>query len=468
VQCKPHEFQKYKVVDGKPVLKYARDVVSITGEDWLKARPNLLAYVKRALEGELKVTFRPRMDVARNFKGDLFQYKEASMDLIISYDNTIDLEGADNPLFANNAVIHQFEIPKLLWKNVHGIYGRKFYYRAVISETSLTDIGNQIERMKSVVLNQGDVYVITHGDDQLCLVYNQDPKLYDGRVGHVFIEGDINDNDGSHVDEFYRLDYMTFVTRGEECVSAFAQLANPLFVANPNNIDQYAVLRRRYGMQMCSGSVHTTYGNSKMSMNVGLTLLLSNGEGYDMLARGVGMNVTTLLGGLEDVTFLSKNFYERSGRVQAYTDLASLLRKLGRATGDVFGSSRIPVDIRFDDHNEGVVKGWIHEPSSLLIDTLRRKYIDDRPKYKKIFGRWVRMNPLSNVKIGLKKYEIGEQDIAYVRHYYPDADFDIGISEYLTLIKMVEQANTFGDIIKSRFIDRIMARRYGMTPVVAP
>lgn len=466
VQCKPHEFQKYKIVNGKPVLKYARDVVSITDEDWIRAQPHLLAYVKKALEGELSISF--RREAIQTPSGRAFD--EESMILVVGYDCQPDLAASDNPLYARDDILKQFIIPPALWKNVDEcVFNRKFYYRAVISNTSLYDISNQIKRMKSKLINDGDVYVITHGDDQLCAVLNSDKTKYGGRTGVVFIEGDINDNDGSHVDDFYRLDYCTFVSRGEVPVEAFAQLANPLMVTNPNDISQYGLFRRRYGMQMCSGSVHTTYGNSKMSANVGLTLLFASGGSYEDLARGVGMTVTTLEGDLTDVTFLSKNFYSVGEDVFAYTDLASLLRKLGRATGDVNGSNKVPIDIRFDDHNSGVVKGWVHEPGSQILDVLRRKYIDEKPVYAKCFGVWIRTNPLSSIKMpSLQKIEMNDLEKAYIAHYYGPDEQDLGYSEYAALVNMCEQANTFGVIIKSRFIDRIMKRRYGMTPVIAP
>jgi len=397
-------------------------------------------------------------------------YSDESLYLLVSYDQNPELVGGDNPMYANNAITQQFVVPQLLWRNVDpAIFTRRFFYRAIISTTSLEDISRQMEHMRNRLLNDGDVYVITHGDDQLCAIMNTNPNKYNGRLGIVYIEGDINDNDGSHVDDFYRLDFLTFVSRGEVPTDAFSQLANPLLLTNPNDVEQYGIFRRRYGMQMCSGSVHTTYGNSKMSANVGLTLLFSDGAEYEVLARGVGMTVTTLVGNLTDVTFLSKNFYNVGENIKAYTDLASLLRKLGRATGDVFGSNKIPIDIRFDHHNEGVVKGWVHEPESMLLNSLREKYITSKPKYCKYFGMWIRTNPLTSFQVpNFRKVEFSNLELAYIDHYYSPDEKDLGLTEYQTLLDLICKADNYGVLIKSKFIDRIMQRRYGMTPVVTP
>jgi len=315
VQCKPHEFQKYKIIDGKPCLKYARDVVSITGEDWLSAQPHLLAYVKKSLEGKHRVSF-----------------LEEGNQIIVS----VEYDYHDHHLNRAQSLHKYYMVPKTLLDRFRDEGGyipknKSFHYRSIISGTDLDSLGTVLTEMEDTIkANHGDVYVITHGDDQLAAVYNDNPNRYCGRMGVVFIEGDVNDNDGSHVDQFYRLDYLTFVKRGEVPVIAFAQLANPLFLCNPNDLTQYALLRRTHGMQMCSGSVHTTYGNSKMSMNVGMTLFFNPELDYEAAARTVGMNVTSLVGGLTDVTFLSKNFYrDRSDKISCYTDFASLFAKWG-------------------------------------------------------------------------------------------------------------------------------------------
>lgn len=447
VQCKPHEFQKYKIKNGKPILKYARDVVSITNEDWIAAKPHLIAYVKKSLESEVRVSI---------FNRNNEWLVSASLQ---NHDQLLERD---------------YRIPLSITATVKESYlnhrvGKNFFYRAVISDTSLDTLASVLERMTEAVVNVGDVYVITHGDDQLCLVKNDDPLKYKGRCGHVWIEGDINDNDGSHVDDFYRLDYLTFVRRGETPVHAFSQLANPLMLANPNKPSQYGVFRRVHGMQMCSGSVHTTYGNSKMSANVGLCLYTNDGDDYTTMATSVGMNVTSVYGSITDVTFLSKNFYYSPSEdgtilsIKCYTDLASLLRKVGRCTGDVLGKHNIPCDVRFDDHNEGVVKGWVHEPDSLIIKLMRRKYIHEKPKHRKFFG----LHTTFSIRNPFNSYDkvMTDLDIGIIQHYYPD-EYDRGESEYLQLLKLIDENDTYGVLIKSSFIDRIMNRRYGMIPVI--
>lgn len=477
VQCKPHEFQKYKIIDGKPCLKYARDVVSITGEDWVAARPELLAYIKKSLEGKHTVTF----------------IQEGEQVVIsVEYDSTDSV--------GNSQSLHKYYLlpatlkKRLVEESGYIPLGNAFHYRSIIQGTDLTTLGTYMDEMYETVSSKpGDLFVITHGDDQLAAIYNTNPNRYDGRMGLVYIEGDINDNDGSHVDQFYRLDFLTFVKRGEAPVTPFAQLANPLFLCNPNDVTQYATLRRTHGMQMCSGSVHTTYGNSKMSMNVGMSLFFNPDLKYEDAARTVGMNVTTLIGGLTDVTFLSKNFYHPNGsrRICCYTDFASLLRKIGRATGDVIGKSNIPIDIRFDDHNEGIVRGWVHEPSSKVVEMMRRKYVHSRPRYKKIFGSYIKVPNLRfstettevvtvtalgcNLTTTIETItgtipqilsrELSEVDAAAIRHYYPE-NLELGYTEYQNMLQILSEADTFGVLIKSNFIDRVMNRRYGMIPVV--
>jgi len=442
VQCKPHEFQKYKIKDGRPVLKYARDVVSITNEDWIAAKPELIAYVKKSLESEVRVTI---------------GHNNGIWEVHASLQNDADL-------FERIYTIPQ-DITRSQGRLLFSKVGKNFFYKAVISSTSLPEISEVLDRMQEAVVQSGDVYVITHGDDQLCLVFNDNPRRYNGQTGHVWIEGDINDNDGSHVDDFYRLDYLTFAVRGEIPIKAFSQLANPLMLANPNAPSQYGVFRRIHGMQMCSGSVHTTYGNSKMSANVGLTLYVNEGDDYSTIAKTVGMNVTSITGELTDVTFLSKNFYhdvDNGNRVTAYTDLASLLRKVGRCTGDVEGRSHIPCDVRFDDHNEGVVKGWVHEPDSLIIRMMRRRYIDEKPKHVRSFGYHVTIPVLPTSIFDRKLRPI---DMAIIQHYYP-RDPEKGFTDYSNLVDSVASSDTYGVLIKSPFIDRIMGRRYGMIPVI--
>lgn len=468
VQCKPHEFQKYKIVNGEPSLKYARDVISITGEDWVAARPDCLAYVKKMMEGEYTVDFEYRgINGLRHYADEI--------DVIITYTH-IDPNGI--PQLIQKRFLVPDAFARVCSKDDLPV-GGKFAYKSVISDTSLEGLSKVMTDVHNRLLAEpGLIFALTHGDDQIVGVHNVDPTLYQGRTGVFYIEGDINDNDGSHVDQFYRLDMRTFVARGGEVpVNAFAQLAKPLLLVNPNNIEQYGVLRRRHGMQMCSGSVHTTYGNSKMSMNVALSLLFNRSVEYDSAASSVGMNVTSLYGELEDVTFLSKNFYlseddKGDQVVKVFSDLASLCRKVGRCTGDVEGRTAMPICVRFDDHNRGVVQGWCHEPKSTFIDIMRERYVDKQPKYIKFFGKYIRKDVPELVKTKFRgdRYthsDLNEVDSAIIRHYYPD-DPEIGFTHYRTFLNMISTADTYGTLIKSRFVDRIMSRRYGMIPVLSP
>jgi hypothetical protein len=185
------------------------------------------------------------------------------------------------------------------------------------------------------------------------------------------------------------------------------------------------------------------------------------------------MNVTSLQGELNDVTFLSKNFYfgrnvNNDQVVKCFSDIASLARKIGRVTGDVEGRTKIPVHIRFDEHNACVVKGWVHEPDSLFVRAMRLKYIDQRPSYKKVFGRYMRYD-LFNKYLSIDAHpmamaELNEIDLAIIRHYYPKSTN--GENDYRNLIKFILQNDSYGTVIKSKFIDQVMSRRYGMVPVL--
>jgi len=467
VQCKPHEFQKYKIVQGQPALKYARDVVSITGEDWVAAKPHLLAYVKKTLEGVFSIRLLyPEPTISRTHHSD-------SITVQVAYQ--LHGEGV-----RPQDIIKEYSVPRNLCRMLSTRtlpIGLKFRYRSVITDTSLESLSNIMTDVHDELLAEpGLIYAMTHGDDQIIGVHNVDPEYFEGRVGVFYIEGDINDNDGSHVDPFYRLDLRTFAKRTEDVpIEAFIQLSKPLMLVNPQNTDQYCVLRRRHGMQMCSGSVHTTYGNSKMSMNVALSQMFNPRMEYGTAASTVGMNVTSMYGDLSDVTFLSKNFYFahqpstsliRNGRmvIKCFSDLASLARKVSRCTSDVAGKTSEPVCKRFDDHNRMVVQGWVHEPDSLFKLTMNRRYVEHCPKYKRIFRRWIQIPQIHLLKT-IKEQDLTPIDFAIITHYYPN-ELDVGVVEYLTCVNLINTSDTYGTLIKSRFIDRIMSRRYGMLPVV--
>jgi len=455
VQMKPHEAQKYKIVDNNgvsmPVLKFGRDVVSITDDDWLKARPHLCCYMKKVLEELLEVEI---------------------------------LEEHCTVSFGN--VERGFIYPKECVYSSHRVV---YKHRALLSSTDLCSLASAIYEMRTAVESDHDVvFGVSFGDDQLLTRFNRDSSKYGGKRGIVWLEGDIKDNDGSHVDSFYRMCYLVQCLRGEDAIEMFAQLARPVLITNPASFREFAIMRYLHGMRMCSGSAFTTMGNSIFSCDVMLMSCMHDSDDYVASSALLGVDVTFKLGDMEDVTFLSKNFYE-TGDVEnpigCYTDMASLLRSFGKVPGDFGGSSKQPITERYVQHTKQVVQSWVHEPSSALMEAMRHKYVTESVKYgeyregqSRALGErcefylkksldYVLQTPARKrcVELENSSFALGPMDLVMLRHYYPE-DLALGEAHYRALVSMVMQNDTFGTLIVSNFIDRVMDVRYGMASAV--
>jgi len=171
----------------------------------------------------------------------------------------------------------------------------------------------------------------------------------------------------------------------------------------------------------------------------------------------VGFNVTRNLEewDLKQTCFLSTFRYDFDTPdggvvIKRMKCLASIARNFGRATGDLPGRSNRLISDRWIDYIKGVVAGYVGEPDSLFMRSLRVKY--GTASFSTLCDR-CKSNTLSCVDRGI------------IRHYYPPDEYDLGISEYLSCVELIQSSPAFGVVIASAFIDRIMSKRYGMASV---
>jgi hypothetical protein len=410
VQMKPHEPQKVK----KGKLKFARLVVSIVGQGWIEANPTVWYDNKHMLEEPIRVTHVSKS----KFK--------------------VTLKGVDR----------YFDYP---YPEAGGMK-RDFYGQTVITKTRLDGLSEVLTDMEEQSdLNPNLYCFCNHGDDML--------SRYTNAAGEtVWCEGDLANNDSSHVDATFRQSYLMDRFRGEDVSDAYAQLAYPVKFVNPTKKSEYGFFRARHGMRLPSGSVLTTYGNSRKSEGVGLAHAFYGGT-FTQCATNVGCEVTTVEGSLERVSFLSKIFYRGSeGNIECALDLASIARKFGCIVGDAPGKSKTLVCDRILQASREVVAGHVNEPDSLFMRSLREK-----------FGRHNTLEKL------LKVFRFGdrfdESDLTYIdmgilAHYYAPEDMMEGMEAYLYCVNQLMRAPEYGATIYSRFVDKTMEIRYGMAPTV--
>lgn len=385
---KPHEIQKLK----KGVLKYARMVAAMQGQSWIKSDPTMMKALKHLDEIPIVVE-----------------------------GNTLKCDGREYPL---------------------GFTMRDVWYRGILSDTNLDELNLAYEDMVSWLHNHpGGLAAASHGDDQIYC------EIVDGV--DVWSETDIVLNDGSHTDVSFRLSALNAAAHGfEQAAGAFAQLSRPIVLRNPVAYNEKVVVRSLDGMNQASGHGGTTHTNTEESGKIPFATALLN-KGFVDGAASIGYLVE--LAGekrpLHEVTFLSKCAARwRDGRIRCFTELASLLRGLGRVTGDVIGSSKLCVEERWKEHVLGVAKGWVNEPDSVLMAELRR-----------ICGLPCTHRLQKEAQI----QELGEQDWIYVSRYY--SDVARGCEEYLHLISELRGLDhLYGNIVVSPFIDTVMRKRYGM------
>ncbi len=393
---KPHEAQKVK----EGILKYARLFIAIVGKDWAMANPLMAKYMKASIE---------------------------------------------TPVIVENGVMRMGTFEKRVGNM------QDFWYRTVLHETSLDDLAAVISTMILFAEDHPNCVVgISHGDDMLVLqVINS---------VHHWIEGDISSCDISHTSPLFRLLYSECLERGYDPLTAFVQLANPVRLVNPLHKGDRVVLRSLHGEIMPTGCILTTYINSFASFLIILMHATYPHRTLEVNAAEVGYIVTTVHGPLEKMTFLSKAFYHdpRTGIVKAFTDIASLIRSFGRKTGDLEGSSRVPVCQRFTDYIRGVTKGFVHEPKSAILRELTR--ISERVE-----------SPLHESA----PVDLEEIDEAIVERYTFDGihwegDIPSARDAYTALIKRLRSIKCFfGKYIVDPFVDSILKKRYGLGPMTA-
>lgn len=409
VQMKPHEPQKVK----KGKLKFGRMVVSIVGEGWIDANPTVWYDNKHLLEEPIMV----------RHTGDTFK---------------VTLKGVDR--------YFKYPFPEA------GTLKRNFYGQTVITKTRLDGLKEVLTDMEEKSeLDKGMYCFCNHGDDMLSRYTNDAGKT-------VWCEGDLANNDSSHVDATFRQLYLVDRFRGENVKAAYAQLAYPVKFVNPNRKTEFGFFRARHGMRLPSGSVLTTYGNSRKSEGVGLAHAFY-GETFMQCATKVGCEVTTVEGRLERISFLSKVFYRGlDGGIECALDLASIARKLGCIVGDAPGTRKVLVCDRIVQATREVVAGHVNEPDSLFIKSLREKF--------KVQTKMEKLKLALTRKVVYKESDLTYVDTGILSHYYGVEDMPRGIDEYLRCVNQLVSAPEYGATMYSRFIDKTMEVRYGMAPTV--
>lgn len=352
-----------------------------------------------------------------------------------------------NPI-AYKEMKSQLEHPLVVENNTLKYRGREYplgfemkncYFRGCLKDTELVDLASAWGQVTAWCANNvGSLCGMTHGDDQV-YVENVDGVL-------LYSEGDNVSNDGSFSDSFFKANFHRQTFQGYDCTESIAQTCLPVETTNPLKPSEKITLRSKVGGFLSSGHGGTTCFNTEATLygSLNSARLGDIVKGYEYI--GFTTEVSVSRKRLEDVTFLSKCFARREdGSMFCFTELASLLRNFGRVTGDVIGRNKIPVCERWEEHVKGVVAGWVHEPESRLINELKRLcgYEEDY----------------------IAHMENTEVDEAYIDRYYPN-DRSTGIEDYETLLAILRNEDSlYGVIVVSRFIDSMMAKRYGMEPV---
>jgi hypothetical protein len=421
VKFKPDEPQKFKeTANKKSVLKFGRATISIEGSEWIRANPPMMYAMKHIIEHEMTIV---KIAIPVDGQNPLLHGPQVR-------GAVIEIDGVRTV----TEVLPQYD----LW------------YRAVLSDTNLDDLA-AIDAQMFEWVNSGPfrMAAISHGDDI-------DILKSDGQGCIAAVEADIADNDGSYTDSLLRLE-MQEVGMNCDPLEAYAQLANPLLLINPSKETEKILLRSTLGMIRCSGGIGTTYGNSKGSFLVILAYALRGREvSVEVAARDVGFNVTFDEFTPNESCFLSTFRYDGPDsrgvvRGQRMKCLASIARNFGRCSGDLPGRNNIRISDRWLEYVRGVVKGYVGEPDSLFLRSLRVKY-----------------DSLSLTRIcdSLKSNSLSCIDRGIIRHYYNDEDQERGAEEYLACVRLIQSSPAFGSVIACPFIDQIMKKRYKMAPVI--
>lgn len=416
IKFKPDEAQKYKFVNGKPVLKFGRATVSIEGMDWVLANPPMMYAMKHIIEREVKferiVPFNPLVGPLNPAAGGT----EITIDGVVT----------------RSAVRMDYD----LW------------YRAVLSETTNEQLAVIDQQMMDwVSAGPMRMAAVTHGDDIHMIKSDAAGKI-------TAVEADISDNDGSYSDSLIRMEAQQVAVNVDPS-ACYAQLANPMLIINPSNSTEKLLVRSTRGMLRCSGGIGTTYGNSKGSFLVVLSAALNANQDISQSAYDVGFNVTHNEFSISRSCFLSTFvYYKAQNGVQVpkrMKCLASIARNFGRHCGDLPGPAKKLVSTRWKEYVQGVVKGYVNEPDTLFLRALRIKY-----------DGW----SLSSICSWVGSWSPTDTDLGVIRHYYPLEEQEQGLEEYLACVRLIRDSPSFGSVVACRFIDRIMSVRYGMAPIV--
>jgi hypothetical protein len=414
VQMKPHELQKVK----KGKLKFGRLVVSIVGQGWIEANPTVWYDSKHVLESPIRI----------DDHGDEFSITLREVTKYFKY-----------------------PYPRA------GRLQKSFYGQTVITKTKLDGLAEVFTDMERQCEREDNLYCFcNHGDDQAAVFRDQRGQV-------TWCEADLANNDSSHVDASFRSAYLIDRYRGENVIQAYSQLAYPVKLVNPTCPTEYGYFRPTHGMRLPSGSVATTTLNSKKSEGVGVAHAFYGGT-YEQAAADMGCEVTTKYGTIEKISFLSKIFYrDNDDNIQCALDLASIARKFGGITGDALGSHKIPVWKRIVEHSIGVVEGHVHEPPTLFMKVLRKKYskVVDPTSYKTRVKRFFKSDKPKYTYDSLTNL-----DLSILSHYYEEEEMSDGIEQYLSCVNQLREAPQYGATMYSKFIDRTMATRYGLAPTV--
>lgn len=377
---KPDEYQKVK----KGKVKFSRAVISLVGFHWVQSDPVMW----KELKGEWEQVF-------------------------TVVDSVASLADRVYPL--------KFTM-------------RDFWYRAVLSDTSHDALGKVLDAMEEFVsLHPGAMAAITHGDDQLAV------------EKEGWTEGDIVSNDSSHVPESFRVTFLGLISRGYEPFDCFAQCAMPLVTRNTAAYGESVTIVDLEGENLKSGWAGTTGENTPMSAASILGCAIRSDGDFIAGAADVGFEVEVphMRADLTQVTFLSRCFYRTPNGIRCFTEVASLLRGLGRYCGDIPGKSTTPIKRRWEDYVTGTVKSWVHEPDCMWISEMRRLVLGKR------------------VGVVLPN----DVDNAIVHRYFPK-DPSSGLETYLDFVRTLRDLDSFwGAYIVHPFVDAVMAKRYGLDPV---
>jgi len=236
-----------------------------------------------------------------------------------------------------------------------------------------------------------------------CLYYSDDSCYaikcvdYDGKVVLLRLNLDISACDGSHFTPVFALAF--YMMSG---VAFLATVAERLFDQLTWSL-LFRVKHAKHGRgarqtltpschRLFSGSVLTTYVNNVANMAIFLSFLLlynehleaalgppSKAAALDMLIQAAdraGYIVTNEVCECdEQIQFLKRSFTMVEGRAVPWMNLGVWFLKFGTISGDLPGSSKVPLEERARLHNEGVALGRRYDGDHIINDAFQRAHV---------------------------------------------------------------------------------------------